>query len=86
MDMKKMLALLMALVLALSCTLALAETAQTTETTDPTSTPAFNGLTVESEYDVDREALKNTLAKFGLDESLITIVDTIAAVFDQSGE
>lgn len=86
MNMKKMLALLLTLVLALSCTLALAETAQTTDTTGAASAPAFNGLTVESEYDVDREALKTTLAKFGLDESLITIVDTIAAVLDQSGE
>ena len=84
--MKKMLALLLALVLALSCTLALAETTETTSTTDTASAPVFNGLTIESEYDVDREALKNVLTQFGLDESLVTIVDTIAAVIDQYGD
>ena len=71
--MKKLLALLLALVLALSCTLALAETTETTSTTDTASAPVFNGLTIESEYDVDREALKNVLTQFGLDESLVTI-------------
>jgi hypothetical protein len=53
--MKKLLAVLLALVLALSCTLAMAETTETTET--PAAQP-FQGMTIESEYTVDRDALK----------------------------
>ena len=77
--MKKLLAAVLALVLALSCTLALAETGAVEE-------PAFQGLTVQSEYDVDREVLMYALALFGLDEYVIGIADTVAAVIDEAGE
>ena len=79
--MKKMLALLLALMLALSCTLALAET-----TTEAAPAQAFNGLTIESEYDVDRAAVSDLLTKLGLDESIVKILDTVAAILDESGE
>ena len=81
--MKKLLAVLLALVLALSCTMAMAETAQTTETADA---QPFPGLTIESEYDVDRDTLKDVLTKMGMDETVITLVDTVAAIIDQTGE
>lgn len=78
--MKKILAVLLAVMLALSCTLAMAETAETP------ATPAFQGLTIESEYNVDRDTLKNVLTQMNTDESILTIVDTLAAIVDQSGE
>lgn len=78
--MKKMLAVLLALVLALSCTLAMAET------TDTVESMSFQGLTIESEYDVNREVLKNVLTQMGLDEATLTIIDTVAAIIDQAGE
>ena len=77
--MKKILAVVLALVLALSCTLALAETSAVEE-------PVFQGLTVQSEYDVNREVLMSALALFGLDEYTIGIVDTVAAIVDEAGE
>ena len=78
--MKKMLALLLALMLALSCTLALAET------TEAAPAQAFNGLTIESEYDVNRAAVSDLLTQMGLDESIVKIIDTVAAILDESGE
>jgi len=87
--MKKLLAVLLALVLALSCTLAMAETTQAADTApaaDTADAQPFPGLTIESEYDVDRDTLKAVLGKMGMDESIITIIDTIAAVVDQTGE
>ncbi|MBQ6325849.1 MAG: hypothetical protein IJI26_07285 [Clostridia bacterium] len=87
--MKKLLAVLLALVLALSCTLAMAETTQAADTApaaDTADAQPFPGLTIESEYDVDRDTLKAVLGKMGMDESIITIIDTIAAIVDQTGE
>ena len=81
--MKKLLAVLLALVLALSCTLAMAETTEAAETADA---QPFTGLTIESEYDVDRDTLKDALTKMGTNEAVITIIDTIAAIVDQTGE
>lgn len=78
--MKKLLALLLAMMLALSCTLAMAETAPAADV-EP-----FPGLTIESEYDVDRDTLKDVLTKMGTDETVITLIDTIAAIVDQTGE
>ena len=75
--MKKMLALLLAMLLALSCTLALAETAEA---------PAFQGLTIQSEYDVNIDALNNLLTGMGMDENTMTIVDAVASIIDQAGE
>ena len=83
--MKKMLALLLALMLALSCTLAMAESTEAAPAAD-TAAPVFNGLTVESEYDVDRAALTNLLTKMGLDESIVKILDAVAAIIDEGGE
>ncbi len=84
--MKKLLAVLLALVLALSCTLAMAETAKTAETAETAEAQPFQGLTIQSEYNVDRDTLKDVLAKMGTDEAVITLIDTIAAIVDQSGE
>jgi len=84
--MKKLLAVLLALVLALSCTLAMAESTDTAATTDTTATPAFPGLTIESSYDVNREALANLLTQMGLDEGLVKIIDAVAAIADEAGE
>jgi len=81
--MKKLLAVLLAMLLALSCTLAMAET---TEAAPAADNQPFPGLTIESEYDVDRDTLKAALGKMGLDESIITIIDTLAAIVDQTGE
>jgi len=78
--MKKLLAVLLALVLALSCTLALAET------TAPATEQEFPGLTIESEYDVNREAITKLLTDKGMDESLVKFVDAIASILDQGGE
>lgn len=78
--MKKLLAVLLAMMLALSCTLAMAETAPAADA-EP-----FPGLTIESEYDVDRDTLKDALTKMGMDETVITLIDTIAAIVDQTGE
>ena len=77
---KKLLAVLLALVLALSCTLAVAET------TDTTAGQEFPGLTDESEYDVNREALTKLLTDKGLDEGLVKFVDAVAAIADECGE
>ena len=81
--MKKLLAVLLAMLLALSCTLAMAET---TEAAPAADNQPFPGLTIESEYDVDRDTLKAVLGKMGMDESIITLVDTLAAIVDQTGE
>jgi len=78
--MKKMLAVLLTLMLALSCTLAMAEAPAA-----PAAQP-FPGLTIESEYDVDRAALTNLLTQIGLDENMVKIIDTVAALIDQAGE
>ena len=81
--MKKLLAMLLAVVMALSCTLALAETTDTTATADA---QAFKGITIQSEYVVDREALTKLLTDMGMDEGLIKIIDAIAAVIDETSE
>ena len=78
--MKKLLAVLLALVLALSCTLAVAET------TTPAEGQEFPGLTVESEYDVNREAISKMLTEMGLDEGLVKLADAVAAIADECGE
>ena len=78
--MKKLLAVLLALVLALSCTMALAET------TGASGGQGFQGLTVESEYNVNREAITKLLTDMGMDENLVKFFDAIAAIADESGE
>ena len=75
--MKKMLALLLALMLALTCTMALAET---------TGIPPILGITVQSENDVDREVLKNALTQMGVDENTLSLIDSVAAVISESSE
>ena len=75
--MKKMLAVLLALMLALTCTAALAEA---------TTVPAFQGMTVQSENDVDREVLKNALTQLGLDENTLSLVDTVANIVSETSE
>ena len=84
--MKKLLAVLLALMLALSCTLAMAETTETTQATETAAAQPFPGMTIESEYNVDRDTLKTVLVKMGMDEAMITLVDTIAAIVDETGE
>lgn len=78
--MKKLLAVLLALLLALSCTLAMAETTGAAEVQE------FPGLTVQSEYDVNREAVTKLLTDMGLDESLVKLFDAIAAIANEAGE
>jgi hypothetical protein len=73
--MKKLLAMLVALVLALSCTAALAE-AQATEEA------GFNGLTITSTVDVDRDAVANLLVTFGYDEGEQQVINALAALLD----
>ena len=75
--MKKLLATLLALVLALSCTLSLAETA---------GAPALPTCTVTGSYTVDREVLAAALAAFGADERTAAVADAVAAVMNELGE
>ena len=81
--MKKLLAVLLAMVLAFSCTLAMAETAETAQAAGAQS---FQGLTIETNNSVDRDTLKEVLTKMGMDETVTTLIDTIAAIADQTGE
>ena len=65
--MKKLLTVLLALVLALSCTLAMAETTQAADTapaSDTADAQPFPGLTIESEYDVDRAVAEQDVQSF----------------------
>lgn len=78
--MKKMLAILLTLVMALSCTAALAETAETTPGL------SFAGLTVQSEYDVDMDVLHNVLNQMGVGEGMLPVFDTIASIVNEAGE
>ncbi|MBR0367198.1 MAG: hypothetical protein IJH86_02265 [Clostridia bacterium] len=75
--MKKLLAMLLALVLALSCTLSLAEA------DDAAALPA---LTVTGKYTVDREVLAAALTAFGADENAAALADAVAAVLTELGE
>ena len=75
--MKKLLAMMLALVLALSCTLSLAEA------DDAAALPA---LTVTGKYTVDREVLAAALTAFGADENAAALADAVAAVLNALGE
>ena len=75
--MKKMLAMLLAMLLALSCTLALADTVEY---------QGFQGLTIQSEYDVNVDALNQLLTGMGMDENAMTAIDAIASILDEAGE
>ena len=75
--MKKLLAMLLALIVALSCTLSLAETADAA---------ALPEITITGKYAVDREVLANVLTTFGVDEKTAGIADTAAAVMNELGE
>ena len=75
--MKKLLAMLLALIVALSCTLSLAETADAA---------ALPEITITGKYAVDREVLANVLTTFGVDEKTAGIADAAAAVMNELGE
>ena len=72
--MKKIVAVMMALLLALSCTMALAEPS------------GASGLTVESKLTVDRDALSAALTQLGVAEPYMNLIDTVAAVLTEAGE
>lgn len=69
--MKKLLALIVALVMALSCTLALAE-----------ESAAFPGITISAELDVDREAAGQYLEMFGVEEDMLATANGVVALLD----
>ena len=74
--MKKTIAMLLALMLALSGTLSLAEGMPM----------AFPELTLESALHIDREAAAGLMATFGLQENQIALADKVLAVLDAVGE
>ena len=82
--MKKLLALMMALAMLLSCTGALAETTAVDEASEAPviKTP----LNIYSETDIDREALATDLTALGQDESFLLKADTVAAVLTEAAE
>lgn len=74
--MKKILALLVALMMALSCTLALAEESEI----------AFPGITIASELDVDTEAATQLLTAFGVAEDQLPVAQAVLALLDAVSE
>ena len=78
--MKKLLAILLAALMALSCTLALAEGGDIEEPA------ASSGVIITSELSVDREVLAEDLALMGMPVELTGFVDTIAAILSEVGE
>ncbi len=75
--MRKMFSILVALVMALSCTLALAE---------ETSSFTLPQMTIVSETTVDAEALKEVLPLMGIGADQTAMVDAIVALVNASGE
>lgn len=71
--MKKLLAMLVALIMALSCTLALAEEAP-------------QGVTITSELSIDCEAARNLLSSMVQDEDQVALIDSVAAILDSLKE
>jgi hypothetical protein len=65
--MKKLFAMLMALVMALSCTVALAEEAP-------------QGVTITSELVIDRDAARNLMNQFAQDPSQAELIDAMAGI------
>ena len=84
--MKKLLAILLAALMALTGTLALAEGGDIEEPVVEETAPAFPGLTLTCEFDVDREVLANALTTLGAPDAIKGIADNIAAVIDEAGE
>lgn len=74
--MKKTLALIIALVMALSCTLALAEE----------NSAAFPGITITGELDIDRAAASQHLEMFGLEDDALETANGIVALLDSLNE
>ena len=74
--MKKLFALIVALVMALSCTLALAEE----------SSAAFPGITINAELDIDRAAASQHLEMFGLEDDALATANGIVALLDSLNE
>lgn len=81
--MKKLIATLLALILALTCTLSLAET---TEVEAPAATPALPAMTITTEYTLDRDVLAADLTALGLHESVVGLIDTLASVINESSQ
>ena len=78
--MKKLLAVLMAALMALSCTLALAEGG------DIAAPGTTGGVIITSDIAIDREVLAEILSTFGMADSMGELADTVAAVISELGE
>ena len=82
--MKKLLALMAALAMLLSCTAALADEAPADEA--PEAALIALPLTVYSQTDIDRDVLAVDLAAMGYDESVLMKADAVAAVLTEADE
>lgn len=82
--MKKLIALMAALAMLLSCAAALAEAAPAGEEAEAAliATP----LTIYSETDIDRDVLALDLTALGKDEGFLLKADTVAAVLTEAAE
>ena len=88
--MKKLLALLLVAMLALTGTLALAEEAaapveEAAAPVEEAAAPEFKGLTVTGSVTIDRDGLGNLLKGMGL-ESIAPVIDAVAAICNEGTE
>ncbi len=82
--MKKLFALMTALIMLLSCTAAFADATPAAET--PESALIATPLTIYSETDIDRDVLALDLTALGKDEGFLMKADTVAAVLTEATE
>ena len=82
--MKKLLAILLAVLMALAGMAALAEGGDALDA--PAEAAGFQGLTLTSDIDVDRDVLANVLTTFAVPEDVSGIADNVAAVLGEAGE
>ena len=82
--MKKLLALMAALAMLLSCTAAFAEAAPAGEA--PEADLIAMPLTIYSQTDIDRDVLALDLTALGCDESTLMKADAVAAVLTEADE
>ena len=83
--MKKLISLFLALIMILSCTLAMAESETAAETTDVTETAAAAASSVDLRLTLDRELAKNALVVFGATEEQAASLDPAIAVLGALG-
>lgn len=82
--MKKLFAMILALAMLLSCTVALADAAPAEEASE--APVIAMPLTIYSKTDIDRDVLALDLAAMGCDESVLLKADTVAAVLTEADE